>query len=225
MNKQENTQKLFAFIIDNVKQGKLVPKVCAKSVCVDAREVKPEEVGTKFTVWSHGKVEKEVVLTEDMMLLTTLDENGNPVVDSAGHLNVYDMKKSKFQKTYPKQINGHYVKDPYDKGSVAIVIEMPAGFVPEEGITILPPNWGGYEGTLMQGGVIMMPFNPERSLEGQIWEWENNGANGLDWYPNNEPNTYSECDKNGTFKNPALRKTFGQTKEYEGYPYSKKYEQ
>lgn len=225
MSVQTNTEKLFKYIIEGVKQGTLQPKVCAKSICVDAREVTPEEVGTKFTIWSHGKVEKEVVLTEDMMLLTTLDENGQPIVDSEGHLNTYDMKKSKFQKTYPKQINGHYVKDPYEKGSVSIVIELPDGFVPEEGITVLPPNWGGYEGTLMQGGVIMMPFDPTRSLQGQIWEWEKQGATQLDWYPNNEPSTYSECDKNGTFKDPALRRTFAQTKEYEGYPYSKKYEQ
>ncbi|MDD4110250.1 MAG: hypothetical protein PHS54_01710 [Clostridia bacterium] len=130
----------------------------------------------------------------------------------------------KFKKTYPRQINTHYVKDPYEKGSVMIAINIPNEIIGENGLTILPPNWGGYEGSLIKDGVLMFPFDPARSLEGQIWAWEQEGSKKLDWYPNNEPNTYSDCDKNGTFKDSSLRKLFQQDKEYEGYPYFEKNE-
>lgn len=214
----EMTKKVFDYVIAKLKSGDLQPMVCAKSVCVDAHFVTPEEVGKEHIVWSHGKVEKTITLSEGMVLLKTLDENGNPIVDEAGHENVYDMKASKFQKNYPTQVNGHYVKDPYAEGSVMLAVKLPDEIV-KDGITMLPPNWGGYEGTLVKGGILMFPFDPKRSLEGQIWAYEQEGYDKLDWYPNNESQTYSVCDKNGTFENEALRKTFNQTKEYEGNPY------
>ena len=222
MLNQDNTKKLWDYILKGIKLGTLKPEVCAKSVCVDARFVKPEEVGQKHIVWSHGKIEKTITLSDNIVLLTTLDKQGKPVIDSEGHENVYDMEIAKFKKTYPKQINGHYVKDPYSDGSVCIMIKFPKGFISEEGITILPPNWGGYEGKLMPGGAIMLPFNSARSLEGQIWAWEKEGFDKVDWYPNNEPDTYSECDKYGTFKDENLRKVFDQSKQYEGYPYGQR---
>lgn len=222
MTSQENTVKLWNYIIKGLKSGKIKPIVCAKSVCVDAEFVSPENVGKEHVVWSNGKVEKTITLTDDMVLLTTLDSQGNPVIDSEGHKNTYDMKISKFQKTYPKQINGHYVKDPYSEGAVCIMIKFPEDFIPEEGITMLPPNWGGYEGTLMSGGAIMLPFDPTKSLEEQIQAWEKEGFDKIDWYPNNEPYTYSRTDKFGTFKDPELQVTFGQTRQYEGNPYNQK---
>lgn len=218
---EQRNQAVFDYIIAGIRAGQITPVVCAKSVAVDAREVQPEEYGQEHIVYSQGKVEKVVTLGEGMMLLTTLDKNGNPVVDAQGHTNTYDMKKSKFEKNYPKEVNGHRVKDPYAPGSVMISIRIPEALI-QEGITLLPPNWGGYEGTLVSGGVLMFPFNPELSLEEQIAAWIKEGADKLDWYPNNEPQTYSRCDKNGTFMDPALRELFGQDKQFLGEPYPAK---
>ena len=102
-------------------------------------------------------------------------------------------------------------------------VKLPDDIV-KDGLTMLPPNWDGYEGTLLKGGILMFPFDPNRSLEGQIWAYEQEGYDKLDWYPNNEAQTYSACDKNGTFENESLRKTFNQTKQYEGKVYSKELE-
>lgn len=220
---EQRNGALFNFIIEGIKNGQIEPVVCAKSVAVDAREVQPEEVGQQHTVYSQGKVEKVITLQEDIVLLTTLDRNGNPVLDEDGNENTYDMKKAKFLKTYPKEINGHHVKDPYSPGSVMVAIRLPEELI-AEGITMLPPNWTGnngerYEGTLMSGGIMMFPFNPELSLVEQLEAWSKAGADKLDWYPNNEANTYAPCDKNGTFKDPLLRKLFEQPKEYVGEPY------
>lgn len=221
---EQRNQALFSYIMNNLKTGALKPTVCAKSVAVDAHIVTPEEVGKKHTVYSHGKVEKQIELTADMVLLTTLDSQGNPVIDENGNTNTYDMKLAKFMKTYPKQVDGgHFVKDPYTKGSVMIAVSLPKKLI-ADGITLLPPGWGGYEGTLMQDGVIMLPFDPNLKLEEQIKEWEKQGADKLDWYPNNEANTYSPCDKNGTFENENLRKLFEQEKSFEGNPYQKSQE-
>ena len=72
----EMTKKVFDYVIAKLKSGDLQPMVCAKSVCVDAHFVTPEEVGKEHIVWSHGKVEKTITLSEGMVLLKTLDENG-----------------------------------------------------------------------------------------------------------------------------------------------------
>lgn len=217
---EEMTKHLFNYVISKIKSGEIKPVVCAKNTCVDAHIVTPEEVGKEHIVWSHGKVEKTITLKEGMVLLKTLDENGKPIIDKSGHENVYDMTLQKFQKTYTTMVNGHYVKDPYAKGSVMIAVKLDDKII-NDGITLLPPGWGGYEGTLVKGGILMFPFDPERSLEGQIWAWQQEGYNNLDWYPNNEADTYSPCDKNGTFENKSLRATFNQTKEYQGSPYTK----
>lgn len=219
MTSQETTKALFDYVINQIKAGNIKPTVCAKSVCVDAHYVTEDEIGKEHIVWSHGKVEKTITLRQDMVLLKTLDHNGEPVIDEYGHENIYDMKLQKFQKTYPAQINGHYMKDPYAEGSVMNAIALPDEVV-DEGITMCPPNWGGYEGTLMKGGTLMFPFDPEKNLNEQVDAWEKTGYNKIDWYPNNEAYTYSPCDKNGTFKNEELRNTFNQDKPYLGDPYS-----
>lgn len=216
---EERNAALFTHIMNGIKAGEITPTVCAKSVAVDAHSVTPDEVGKKHTVYSHGKVEKEIVLEEGMVLLTTLDAQGNPVLDENGNTNTYDMKLPKFLKNYPKQVGDHFVKDPYAKGSVMASVELPKEFIGQEGITLLPPGWGGYEGTLMEGGIVMFPFNPDLTLEEQVAAWEQEGADKLDWYPNNEADTYSPCDKNGTFEDPSLRKLFEQGKEFVGAPY------
>ena len=215
LSDQQRTAYVFAYIMEGVKAGAIKPMVCAKSTWVDAHFVTAEEAGQEHIVWSQGKVEKVVILQEGMVLITTLDENGNPILDSDGHTNTYDMSATKFAKNYTLEIDGHYVKDPYDKGSVMVAVELPAELV-GEGLTILPPNWGGYSGTLMPGGYIMLPYKSGSSLLGQVYEWEQVGVAALDFYPNNEPQTYSECDKNGTFRDPALRKRFEQNQEYQG---------
>lgn len=210
---------LFDYIMNGIKDGSIHPEICAKSVAVDARQVKPEEVGQKHTVYSHGKVEKEITLAEDTVLLTTLDTQGKPVIDQNGNTNTYDMKLAKFMKTYPKQVKGgHFVKDPYAPGSVMVAVKIPENVI-ADGITMLPPGWGGYEGTLMAGGIMMFPFDPSLKLNDQVKAWETQGADKLDWYPNNEANTYSRCDKNGTFENENLRNLFEQDKPFEKTPY------
>ena len=52
---EERNGALFSYIMNGIKAGEIVPNVCAKSVAVDAHSVTPEEVGTKHTVYSHGK--------------------------------------------------------------------------------------------------------------------------------------------------------------------------
>ena len=216
---KERNEFLFAYIMENLKKGKFIPRLCAKSVSVDVHFVTEEEIGKPFTTYSHGKIEKEFTLERDMVLLTTLDKEGNPILDEKGNKNIYDMEVLKFFKRYPIKINGHYAKDPYTPGAVMVAIKLPNEFV-EDGITILPPSWKGYEGTLMQGGILMFPFNPSLTLSEQIKEWEEKGVNGIDWYPNNEPYTYDICDKNGTFKDEKLRVLFGQEKEFDSTPYT-----
>ena len=217
---QEISKQVFHYVISKIKSGDIKPQVCAKCVCVDAHLVTPDEIGKKHIVWSHGKVEKITTLTEGMVLVKTLDENGKPVVDQSGHENIYDIKLEKFLKNYPIKINGHYMKAPYTKDSIMVAIKLPDNII-QDGLTLLPPNWGGQEGTLVKEGLLMFPFNPNKSLEEQIEDWELKGFDKLDWYPNNETQTYADCDKNGTFKSEALRKTFNQTKPYEGHPYFK----
>lgn len=206
----DQTQEFFAEVIDGVEKGTIKAKIKAKCVCVDARKAKAEEVGTKFTVWSHGKVEKEITVKEDTVFLTTLDRNGNPIIDEKGHENTYDMPLAKFNKKYKKHENGHYVQDT----TPMITIKLPDSMIPEQGKKLLPPCWGGYEGTLMRGGLVMLPFNPELSREDQIEEWKKYLKSGasVDWYPNNEAETYATCDRDGIFKDEDLRVLYGQTK-------------
>lgn len=205
----EQTQQFFSEVISGVENGSIKAKIKAKCVCVDARQATKEEVGTKFTVWSHGKVEKEITVKEDTVFLTTLDRNGNPIIDEKGNANTYDMPLAKFSKKYKKHENGHYVQDT----TPMVTIQLPDSMIPEQGKKLLPPCWGGYEGTLMRGGLVMLPFNPQLSREEQIDEWKkylNSGAN-VDWYPNNEAETYATCDRNGIFKDEDLRELYGQT--------------
>lgn len=217
---EQTNQALFDYIMNGIKTGEIRPTICAKSVAVDAHKVSPEEVGKKHTVYSHGKVEKEITLAEDTVLLTTLDTQGNPVIDEKGNTNTYDMKLAKFLKTYPKQVKGgHFVKDPYAPGSVMAAVKVPDNLI-KDGITMLPPGWGGYEGTLIAGGIMMFPFDAKLNLKDQVKAWEEQGANKLDWYPNNEANTYSRCDKNGTFEDENLRKLFEQDKVFEKTAYT-----
>lgn len=206
----EDTQKFFKEVIDGVEKGSIKAKIQAKCVCVDARQAKADQVGTKFTVWSHGKVEKEITVKEDTVFLTTLDKNGNAIIDEKGNTNTYDMPLAKFSKKYKKHENGHYVQDT----TPMVTIQLPDSMIPENGKKLLPPCWGGYDGTLMRGGLVMLPFNPELSREKQIEEWKkylNSGAN-VDWYPNNEAETYATCDRDGVFKDADLRELYGQTK-------------
>ena len=216
---KDRNEFLFKYIMTNLKNGNFIPRLCAKSVTVDVHFVTEEEIGQPFTTYSHGKIEKQFTLEKDMALLTTLDKEGKPVLDENGNKNIYDMKVSKFLERYPIKINGHYAKDPYAPGAVMVAIKLPCEFV-DNGITLLPPSWKGYEGTLMEDGILMFPFNPNLTLREQIKEWESKGANGVDWYPNNEPYTYDICDKNGTFKNENLRILFGQEKEFDSTPYT-----
>ena len=208
LKKYDKTQNFFKEIISGVENGSIEAKIQAKSVCVDARPARPEEVGTKFTVWSHGKVEKEITVAEDTVFLTTLDKDGKPIVDESGHDNTYDMPMKKFAKKYQKHPNGHFVQDP----TPMVTIQLPDSVIPEEGIKLLPPCWGGYEGTLMRGGLVMLPFNPDLSREQQIEEWKQYLTSGktVDWYPNNEADTYSLCDKNGTFIDKNFQELYGQ---------------
>lgn len=205
----ETSKTFFANIINGVKEGIIPVQIQAKCVCVDARAVDPEEVGKQHTVWSHGKVEKVLELKPDTVLITTLDANGNPIIDENGNTNTYDMSISKFQKKYKKHSNGHYIQDQKPMAT----IKLDEGVIPEEGITILPPNWGGYSGTLMKGGLIMLPFDSTLSRQEQIERWESYlTGEPIDWYPNNEADTYAVCDRNGKFKDKALRELFGQDK-------------
>ena len=111
------------------------------------------------------------------------------------------------------------MKDPYAPGSVMAAVKVPDKLI-ADGITMLPPGWGGYEGTLIAGGIMMFPFDPKLNLKDQVEAWEAQGANKLDWYPNNEANTYSRCDKNGTFEDENLRKLFEQDKIFEKTAYT-----
>lgn len=206
LSPKEATKELFNFIINGLENGELWPVLQAKCVCVDARPVEDEEVGKQFTVYSHGKVEKVITLEKGMMLLTTLDKNGEPIIDEAGHTNTYDMSEAKFKKKYPNKINGHYMQD----GAPMFTVTIPEDIMPEAGITILPPGWGGYEGTLMKGGIIMMPYDSSLMAADLFQSYIDQGAEGLDWYPNNEPDTYAPCSKYGIFKDEDLRKTFNQ---------------
>lgn len=204
----EDTQGFFKDVIDGIEKGSIKAKIQAKCVCVDARQATKEEVGTKFTVWSHGKVEKVIDVKEDTVFLTTLDRNGNPIVDEKGHDNTYDMPLKKFAKKYKKHENGHFVQDT----TPMITVKLPDELIPEQGKKLLPPCWGGYEGTLMRGGLVMLPFNPELSREEQIKVWREYITSNVnvDWYPNNEAETYATCDRNGIFKDEDLRELYGQ---------------
>lgn len=208
LRKYDETQKFFKKIISGLENGSIEAKIQAKSVCVDARPASPEEVGTKFTVWSHGKVEKEITVAEDTVFLTTLDKDGKPIIDESGHYNTYDMSMKNFAKKYQKHPNGHFVQEP----TPMVTIQLPDSVIPEEGIKLLPPCWCGYEGTLMRGGLVMLPFNPDLSREQQIEEWKQylTSDEKVDWYPNNEADTYSPCDKNGTFIDKNLQELYGQ---------------
>ena len=56
----------------------------------------------------------------------------------------------------------------------------------------------------------MFPYNPSLTAEEHIKQWQNHFDNGeiLDWYPNNEPETYAPCTKDGIFRDEALRKLY-----------------
>lgn len=222
MTAKERTNKIFDYVINQMEAGKLKPIVCAKSICVDAHFVSEDEVGSEHIVWSNGKVEKTITLNEDMVLLTTLDKNGNPITDEFGHKNIYDMKVQKFNKTYTTQINGHYMKDPTAPGSVMMAVKLDDNMIGDEGLTMCPPNWGGYEGTLVKGGILMFPFDKDKDLKEHVEYFKKQGCDNIDWYPNNETQTYSVCDKNGTFKDQSLRQTFNQKESYKGDPLSDK---
>lgn len=205
---EKETKEFFAQIIEGVKNGSLVPILQAKCICVDARKARADEVGTEFTTYSQGKVEKVFTVKEDTVFVTTLDRNGEPVIDKKGNKNIYDMSETKFNKKYKLHKNGHYVQDP----TPMVTIKLPDSMIPEQGKKLLPPCWGGYDGTLMRGGLIMLPYNPKLSKSEQIKVWETYLTKGesVDWYPNNEAGTYAVCDKNGVFEDPELRGLYGQ---------------
>lgn len=204
---QKNTESLFNAIIRGLEKGELEAVVQSKCICVDAYLVQPEDYGKEHIVWSHGQVEKTITLGENMVLIKTLGADGKPILDDAGHENIYDMKADKFAKRYKLHENGHYVQD----GTPMLTVSLPDGMIPEEGVTLLPPNWGGYEGTLMKDGLVMFPFDPSLSIKANIEAIKEQGFAAVDWYPNNESQTYSPCDKNGIFADEQLRKTFGQS--------------
>lgn len=215
-NLKKTTKFIFDYVILKLKTGEIKPVLCAESVSsVDAHMVTPDEVGKTHIVWSHGKIEKTIILQENMVLLKTLDKNGKPILDENGHENVYDVKIEEFQKIYTTKVDGRYAKDPYADGTVKIAITLPDEIV-KDGLTLLPPNWDGNEGTLIKNGVLIFPFDKTKTLNEQISYYESQGFDKVDWYPNNESQTYSACDKNGTFKSEVLRKIFNQTKMYEG---------
>lgn len=214
-----DAQDFFKSIIDGIENGTIEVNSQAKCVGMEARLATPEEVGTKFMVWSHGKIEKEIIVKEDTVFLTTLDRNGKPIVDEGGHKNTYDMPFKKFARKYKEHINGHYVQD----YTPMVAVQVPESMVSEEGIKLLPPCWEGYAGTLMRGGLIMLPFNPKLSSEEQIAEWKKYIKNGeiVDWCPNNEADTYSPCDEYGIFEDESLQELYGQTKEYKPHRHKK----
>lgn len=158
----------------------------------------------------HGQVEKVFTVEEDTVFVTTLDRKGNPVIDEKGYKNIYNMSLAKFNKKYKRHENGHFVQAP----TPMITIKLPDTMIPEQGIKLLPPCWGGYDGTLMRGGLLMLPYNPDLTKSEQIKEWEEYCTSGklVDWYPNNEANTYAVCDKNGVFQDAELRELYGQNK-------------
>lgn len=203
---KKNTEKLFNLIMKGLETGNLEATIQAKCVCVDAREVSEEEYGQKHIVWSHGKVEKEITLGPDMVLITTLGADGKPIIDEKGHDNTYDMNAAKFAKKYKPHNNGHYVQD----GTPMLTVSLSDTIIPENGITILPPNWRGDTGTLMRDGLVMFPYDSSLSIEENIQAIKEAGAHVIDWYPNNEPQTYSPCNESGIFLDPLLRKTFDQ---------------
>lgn len=202
----EATKEFFLKIITAVENGELQVELQAKCVCVDARLAMPKEVGKKYTIWSHGKIEKEIIVQEDTVFIVTLNENGYPVIDDQGHLNIYDMPLAKFKQKYRLDKNGHYVQD--QKVMATIDVGDYAG---EDGRILLPPCWNGHTETLMKGGLLMLPYNSEFTFEEHMKFWKSylNG-NAIDWYINNEPETYAPCDKNGKFKSKRLRKLFNQ---------------
>lgn len=206
-NLYKTTQEFFLKVITAVENGELPVKIQAKCICVDARLAKPHEIGTKFTVWSHGKIEKEIIVSEDTVFITTLDENGRPIIDKEGRLNIYDMPFGKFKKKYHPHKNGYFVQDPTPMATINA-----SDIISTDSITLLPPCWNGYTGTLMKNGLIMLPLNPELSFSEQVEVWKSYlQGNLIDWYPNNEPDTYAPCDKYGKFKSKKLRKLFEQT--------------
>lgn len=205
---KKNTKSLFNAIIRGLEKKELEAIVQAKCICVDARPVNEEEYGKEHIVWSQNQVEKVITLEKDLVIITTLDATGKPIIDAGGHKNEYDMQVSKFTKKYKLHSNGHFVQD----GTPMLTVTLPEEMIPEEGIVLLPPNWGGYEGTLMKGGLVMFPFNPSLSIKDNIRVIKEQGSENIDWYPNNETRTYAPCDKNGIFIDEQLRKTFGQQK-------------
>ena len=70
---KQTTTELFNSVMEGIESGKLKVKVKAKCVCVDAHFITPEEAGQEHIVWSHGKVEKTVILEEGKVLVTTLN--------------------------------------------------------------------------------------------------------------------------------------------------------
>lgn len=120
---------------------------------LDQQELKKLEQNLQFGVME--KLKKKLLLLK-ILFLTTLDKNGKPIIDENGHENTYDMPMKKFVKKYQKHPNGHFVQDP----TPMVTIQLPDSVIPEEGIKLLPPCWGGYEETLMRGGLVMLPFKP-----------------------------------------------------------------
>ena len=140
-------------------------------------------------------------MQRDTVFITTLDRNGEPIVDESGHRNIYDMPVDKFRKKYRKLKNGHYVQNAVPVATIKLGDDI----IPEDGIKLLPPCWGGYEGTLMRNGIIILPFNSELTTKQQLNEWKRYlSGEIIDWYPNNEPDTYAICDKRGIFKDQTL---------------------
>ena len=207
---KERSKAFLKWVLEQIRAGKVKVVLQAKCVCVDARQATPEEVGTKYQVWSHGKLETEYDVQEGSYFVTTLDKNGKPVVDNEGHMNTYVMTAKKFGQRYHKHPNGHYAPDQTPVATILIDPDL----IPEEGIELLPPNWYGGKGVLMKGGLFMLPYDPSLSDEEQLAAWEAYITDDaiVDWYPNNEPETYARCNKEGVFADPELRELFGQGK-------------
>ena len=89
--------------VDSLKTKGVKRVIAVKKGCITARPAVP---GEKIETWtSDGKLESVAKGAADCFVVTKCDEAGNPLVDSFGYTNSWQMPAAKLQMKYDKK--GH----------------------------------------------------------------------------------------------------------------------
>lgn len=228
----KNSHIIYSEIIKGLKNGALTPTIQAKHQRVYIRKA---NLGEKIFVEADNA---SYTATENQYLVYNDPTNAYLVDEKA--FKKYELDENMEEKT---DKNGLKLYGYKSKGAPVLVIEAnkiaSIDLKNNNSFTYFPSNWWGSTDTVKKDFIFILPYNASLSLAENIKLYEESFAlfpqpianvseikahltsgKGFDCYAIHDQyvSTYAICDKNGTFKDPALKAKAGQTKKYLGQP-------